>query len=163
MKKVITSKPLNLAIRVVIGGLFIYAGVLKLLDTVAFAQAVDGYGLVTWRMANLIANTLPVLEIISGLGLIFNIRGALGLVVAQLLGFMILLGYAIYMGLDVDCGCFGPSDTAGAEPDRPLSALIRDMLMFAACLFIYWQRRVAGIIPRSLFPLNFLRNKDTSQ
>jgi len=157
MKKIITSKLLYLALRVVLGGVFIYAGATKIVDVDGFAMAIDGYGLVSWRMANLLARTLPVIEIVTGLGLILDVRGALGMIVAQLLGFVSVLVYAISMGLDVDCGCFGPNDPGAGESGGLWETLIRDMLMIAACLFIYWQRRLAGFIPRSLlrlFPLS---------
>lgn len=159
MLKLFSSKTLYLVLRIILGGLFVYAGVTKLSDTAAFAQAIDGYGLVTWRMANLIAKTLPILEVASGLGLIFDVRGALGMIVVQLLGFMGVLAYGIHMGLDVDCGCFGPSDSGG-ESGGLWPTLIRDMLMFAACLLIYWQRRCAGIDLRSLIPPRIFRKTE---
>ena len=159
MLKVITSKPLYLIIRVILGGLFVYAGATKVGDPQAFAMAIDEYGLVTWRMANLIARVLPPVEIVAGLGLIFDIKGSLGIIVAQLLGFMAVLAYGIYMGLDVDCGCFGPSDSPDGDGSGLWGTLIRDMLMFGACLFMYWQRRVAGFVPRS--PFHLISSKNT--
>lgn len=150
MRNIIHSPILYFLLRLVLGGLFVYAGTVKLLDTGAFAEAIDGYGLVTWRMANLLSNALPMLEIVSGIGLILDVRGALGMIVAQLLGFMAVIGYAIHMGLDVDCGCFGPSDAASGGSGGLWQTLWRDMLMFGACLLLYWQRRAAGLIPRRL-------------
>ena len=141
------------------GGLFVYAGATKIVDPDAFAMAIDGYGLVSWRMANFIARVLPVIEIVSGFGLIFDVRGALGMIVAQLLGFVCVLTYGIYMGLDVDCGCFGPSDPGAGEAGGLWGTLIRDMFMFAACLLIYWQRRLVGFTPRS--PLRFFSSTKT--
>ncbi|CCH49672.1 MauE/DoxX family redox-associated membrane protein [Pseudodesulfovibrio piezophilus] len=154
MLKVVSSKPLYIVLRVLLGGVFVYAGILKLADPAAFAQAIDGYGLVSWRMANLISRSLPVLEILSGIGLIFDVRGSLGMIVAQLLGFMGVLAYGIHMGLDVDCGCFGPSDPGAGAHGGLWGTLVRDMFMFAACLIIFWQRRVAGYFPRPLFRFN---------
>lgn len=151
MKALLSSRWLYLILRIVLGGLFVYAGGLKLADPQAFAIAVDGYGLVTWRMANLIARILPVVEIMAGIGLILDIRGALGVIVVQLLGFMGVLAYGIHMGLDIDCGCFGPSDSG--EPVSLWETMFRDVLMLAACLIMYVQRRVAGFEPRPLLTI----------
>lgn len=149
MQRIVTSRYLYAALRLALGGVFIYAGATKLFDPTAFAANIDQYGLVTWRMANLLARTLPVIEVITGLGLVLDVRGALGLIVAQLLVFMAVLGYAIHLGLDVDCGCFGPSDPAAGGSGGMWQTLGRDMLMLGACLFLYAQRRFGGFSPRS--------------
>lgn len=152
MMKVLKSRVVYLAIRVILGSIFIYAGATKLMDVGGFANAIDGYGLVSWKIANLIARVLPVVEILAGLGLFFDVRGSLGTIVVQLLGFMGVLVYAIAKGLDVDCGCFGPNDPGAGSEGGLWGTLIRDMLMFGACLMMYLQRKVAGFVPRSLIP-----------
>lgn len=155
MKKILSSTVLYFLLRVAIGGLFVYAGATKLTDVLGFAATIDEYGLVSWRMANLIARTLPVIEIVTGLGLIFDIRGSLGAIVVQLLGFVGVLAYGIHLGLDVDCGCFGPADSTAGEHGGLWGTLIRDLFMLGACLLIYAQRRLAGFRPRS--PLSIFR------
>lgn len=162
MKNFFVSKLFYCVLRVLIGGMFVVAGAIKLTDPGTFAQAIDGYGLVTWRTANLLAYVLPTFEIATGLGLILDIRGALGMIVAQLLGFVGIIAYAINLGLDVDCGCFGPSDPGGGASGGLWQALIRDMLMLGVCLLMYWQRRAADFVPRSLKRLIVSGNKDTS-
>jgi uncharacterized membrane protein YphA (DoxX/SURF4 family) len=152
MKRIMHSRTLYRLLRLVIGGVFIYAGALKLADPDAFARAIDGYGLVSWGAAKLLARVLPVVEIVSGAGLVLNLRGALGLVVAQLLVFMGVIAYAIHMGYDVDCGCFGPSEGEGGA-GALTQTMFRDLIMLAACLFMYWQRRTSGVLPRS--PLRY--------
>jgi hypothetical protein len=58
--------------------------------------------------------------------------------------FIAILRYGISMGLDVDCGCFGPDDPE-AEAFRGLrAALCRDLVMMAGVGFLYgWRRRRA--------------------
>jgi len=147
MKGFLASKPLYVALRLVVGLLFVYAGALKLMDTNTFAVSIDAYGLVPWWVAKKLSYVLPMIEILAGIGTILDIRGALGMIVAQLLVFMAVLAYAHHLGLDVDCGCFGPSE-GDAVHSGPGEALIRDMLLFGACLAMYWQRRAAGYLPR---------------
>lgn len=150
MKSFFTSQAAYLSLRLIIGGLFLYAGVLKLSNPYDFAMTINLYGLVTWRMSTALSYIIPCIEIISGLGLILNIRGALILVVAQLLGFMVVLLYALHLGLDADCGCFGTPRATDNDPVGPLEAFIRDGAMLSACVIMYWQRTVETNIPRLL-------------
>lgn len=149
MKNLLASPSLYLVVRILIGGLFLFAGSLKLADPTAFAAAIDNYGLVTWRMAKLLAHVLPVLEILTGLGVVLDIKGALGLIVGQLLVFMGVVGYAVHLGLDVDCGCFGPTAMTEGSGDL-VQTLVRDGLLLLGCLLVYIQRRVAPFRPRSV-------------
>lgn len=147
------AKPLYLIVRLILGGVFIYAGATKIGDPAGFAADIDQYGLVTWRMANLIARTLPTIEIVAGLGLILDIKGSLAIIVAQLLGFVAILSYAIHLGLDIDCGCFGPGDPEAEASGGLWDTLIRDLIMLGACALLYWQRWAMGYKPRSLTSL----------
>ena len=149
MKKIFASPSLYLLLRAVVGGLFIFAGVLKLSDTSAFAMAIDNFGMVSWGTAKLLSQVLPVVEVLSGLGVLLDVRGALGLIVAQLLLFVGVVGYAVHLGLDVDCGCFGP--TAMAEGGGDLKqTLYRDGLLLLGCALLYCQRRIASFRPRTV-------------
>jgi len=140
-----------LLLRLVIGGLFVFAGVLKLADPAAFAMAIDGYGMVSWSTAKLLSRALPILEVATGLGLILDFKGALALIVAQLLVFMGVVGYAVHLGLDVDCGCFGPQSGVPTEGGGNLrETLLRDGAMLVGCAVMYWQRWVSGRRLRSV-------------
>nr|WP_321513467.1 MauE/DoxX family redox-associated membrane protein [uncultured Pseudodesulfovibrio sp.] len=150
MKSFFASQAAYIFLRVLIGGLFVYAGVLKLLNPYDFAITINMYGLVTWRMSTAISYIIPCIEIMSGLGLILNVRGALALVVAQLLGFMAVLLYALHIGLDADCGCFGTPRTTDSVSVGPLEAIIRDVGMLTACATMYWQRKTGSHTPRSV-------------
>ena len=148
MKNILASPSLYLLLRAVVGGLFILAGALKLADTAAFAMAIDNYGLVSWSTAKLLSRVLPVVEILSGLGVLLDVKGALGLIVAQLLLFVGVVGYAVHLGLDVDCGCFGPTSMTEGNGDLK-QTLYRDGLFLLGCVLLYCQRRVAGFRPRT--------------
>ncbi|BDQ33979.1 DoxX family protein [Pseudodesulfovibrio portus] len=154
MKPLLSGSPAYFILRLILGGLFLYAGILKLSDPEGFAMTINLYGLVTWRMSTLLAYAIPTVEVITGLGLILDLRGALAAVVVQLLGFMCILLYALYIGLDADCGCFGTPRATDNDPTGPLQAFLRDGAMLIGCAAIYWQRRLGGHIPRPL-PLPF--------
>ncbi|WP_272700968.1 DoxX family protein [Desulfovibrio sp. Fe33] len=150
MKSPLASKPIYIAIRVILGLLFVYAGMLKLMNPGGFAVTINIYGLVSWRMAGFLSYAIPTVEVLSGLALIFDLRGALSVIVAQLLVFMAILVYALHIGLDADCGCFGTPKNTDNAPSGPLLALVRDGFMLAGCGLLYLQRRVAGFRPNSL-------------
>jgi uncharacterized membrane protein YphA (DoxX/SURF4 family) len=105
----IRNRPLLLVFRIALGGLFIYAGVIKVVDPLGFAQDIRNYRLVGQSLSFIAAVALPWLEILAGAFLIVGLwkRGA-ALVITGLLVFFILLTLVtIARGLDIDCGCFG--------------------------------------------------------
>ena len=103
------NKALLLVFRLALGGLFIYAGAVKVADPLGFAQDIRNYRLVGPTLSFVVAIVLPWLEILAGACLVVGIwkRGA-ALVITVLLAFFIVLTLVtMARGLDVDCGCFG--------------------------------------------------------
>lgn len=130
-----------------IGGLFIYAGIMKLLDPEAFAVLIDAYGLVPGFLLLPVSLALSSLEIAAGAGLMFEIRGSLLLTAGLMVLFITVLSYGIWMGLDIDCGCFGPGDPEDVAFHGLRAALCRDLFMFSGFLFLFGWRRYRGIVP----------------
>ena len=119
--------------------IFIYAGFIKLLDPRAFAHAIAQYDLIPEGLLPLVAVGLPALELLAGVGLIFEVRGSLTIIALLLLIFLVILGYAIWQNLDIDCGCF-TADELDAQ-HHVKTAFQRDLVMIAATLYLYWRRR----------------------
>jgi len=105
----IRNRPLLLVFRVVLGGLFIYAGVVKVVDPLGFAQDISNYRLVGQSLSFIAAVVLPWLEILAGTFLIAGVwkRGAALVITGLLVFFIVLTLVTMARGLDVDCGCFG--------------------------------------------------------
>jgi len=93
----------------VVGGIFIYAGVLKMLDPVQFANDIDNYKTLPWFISVRLAFYLPWLEIFCGLAVIFRFlyRGGLSILTLLILIFIGATVAAKLRGLDITCGCFG--------------------------------------------------------
>ena len=93
----------------IIAALFIYAGVLKALDPVQLAHDIDHYKILPWAVGAGLAFYLPWLEIFCGLALIFRLfyRGALSILTALVVVFLVATIAAKVRGLDITCGCFG--------------------------------------------------------
>jgi uncharacterized membrane protein YphA (DoxX/SURF4 family) len=143
-----------------LGGIFIYAGGSKLLEPKTFAYLVEAYGVVPEGLLIPVAIGLPALEVIAGFGLLFDIRGSLGLITGLLVIFMVVLSYAIWSGLDVDCGCFGPEDPEAEAFHGLRLSLFRDLVMMGGVIFIYGWRRFRAIRPtRARVIVNQLFNR----
>lgn len=133
--------------RLGIGAVFVWSGVSKLLDPQSFAIIIESYGLIPEITVFPTAMLLSAIELAAGLGLIFDLQYTLGLITGLLVLFMLILGYGLWMGLDVDCGCFGPEDpeTEAYHGLRP--ALYRDLVMLAGIGYLYYHRRRQSISP----------------
>ena len=93
----------------IVGGVFVYAGVFKILDPVQFANDLDNYKMLPWFVSVRLALYLPWLEIFCGVAVIvhFLYRGGLSILTALLAVFIGATVVAKVRGLDITCGCFG--------------------------------------------------------
>ena len=144
-------------IRIILSAVFFWSGVSKLFSPESFAVIIEAYGLIpdSWIMPMSIG--LPALEVILAVGLLMDIRGSLMGITVLLALFMAILGYGIHLGLDVDCGCFGPEDPEADAFHGLRSALYRDLVMVGAILYLYVWRFVRSAQPIGL--LNFLKRR----
>ena len=96
-------------VALIIGGIFVYAGVIKAMDPVAFANDIDNYKILPWPLAVRLAFYLPWLEMLCGLALIlrFFYRGGLFILTGLTFVFIAASVVAKVRGLDITCGCFG--------------------------------------------------------
>ena len=96
-------------VAILIGVLFIYAGVLKAWDPVRFAGDIENYHILPWALSVRLAFYLPWLEIVCGLALIFRrlFFGALAILLSLMVVFIGATIAAKMRGIDISCGCFG--------------------------------------------------------
>jgi len=147
LRQMILSDWIYRIVRVVYVVLFLYAGVNKLLNPQAFATVIDAFGLVPDPLIMPIAYALPVLEILAAVGLLFDVRGSLGLVTGLLLFFMAVVSYGIWMGLDIDCGCFGPGDLEGEAYKGLRPSFYRNLVLMAGIAYLYSWRFIRAVKP----------------
>lgn len=121
--------------RLLLGGVFFYAGVVKVADPVALARQVGAYRILPVQGAILVAATLPFVETLAGGLLLANrkVRPAALVAGALSLVFMAALASLLLRGLQIDCGCF---NTLG-KGATPAVALLRDagLLLLAAATY----------------------------
>ena len=139
--------------RWLLGGVFIYAGSTKLMAPRIFTVLIEAYGVVPESLLMPVAIGLPLLEVIAGFGLLVDIRGSLAVITGLLVIFMVVLGYGIWMGLDVDCGCFAYGDPEAEAFHGLRLSLFRDLAMMVGVFFIYGWRRYRSIRPVSVMAI----------
>lgn len=124
--------------------LFIFSGLTKLVEPAQFAVIIDAYGILPEVLVMPVALLLPVAEVIAGSCLIFNVRGSLTIIALLMVLFLAVLGYGIWMGLDVDCGCFGPEDPEAQAFHGLRQTFYRDIVIMAVVAILYvWRYRRA--------------------
>jgi uncharacterized membrane protein YphA (DoxX/SURF4 family) len=128
---------------------FLAAGAVKIQDPMTFAATIDAFGILPGALVLPVAVTLPILEILGALALVFDLRGSLTLITLLILLFVAVLGYGLHMGLDIDCGCYGPGDPEASAYAGIRGALGRDLVMLGSAAFLYAWRRVLGVRPAS--------------
>jgi hypothetical protein len=96
-------------VAIIIGGLFIYAGAVKVIDPAEFARDIDNYKMLPWQIGVGLGLYLPWLEILCGLALITRVlyRGSVFVLTALMALFIVITIIARMRGLDISCGCFG--------------------------------------------------------
>jgi len=131
---------LALIARLYLGYVFIYACLHKIIDPGAFAVDVATYQILPLGLINLTALILPWVELLSGVMMVagFRVRAAALLMAGMMLVFMAALGWALYQGLDMSCGCFASS----SEHD-PISSMtmLRDTGWLILCLYVLFLDR----------------------
>ncbi len=106
-----------LAARLVLGSVFVIAGVEKIANPDAFAKAINNYQLLPYNALNIMALVLPWLEVLAGALLIFGVRlrASSALTAVMLIVFIAAIASAMMRGLSIDCGCFSQG-SAASEP-----------------------------------------------
>ena len=131
---------LSLCFRMILGVIFFYAGLIKILDPQGFALAVYNYHILPGFLVNPVAVILPWIEVIAGAGFILGILvpGASLIVSGLLAVFLGALVATLVRGLDISCGCFNTSEEA--DPITWMY-LLRDMALLGLAVFVFFYDR----------------------
>lgn len=121
-----------------LGGIFIYAGVMKAWRPLVFLDDVRSFALLPDPYAAMLAMFLPWLEIFAGVAVITGClrKGGLLLLTGSLLVFLIAIGIAWARGTDIRCGCFG----GNVESSSYLTLIVRDLLLLGLALICHFWR-----------------------
>jgi uncharacterized membrane protein YphA (DoxX/SURF4 family) len=124
-----------LLLRVLLGGIFIYAAWTKLRTPwEIFAIGIDSYQILPLWAVQFVARTLPWFELAVGILLIAGVwlRGAAIATSLLLAVFFGLMVRAYASGQQINCGCFGPGELISWK------TLLRDGSLLAGALALTW-------------------------
>ncbi len=124
--------------RWLLAAVFIFAGLPKILNPHEFAQIIDAYGLLPEMLILPVAYILPLAEVVAAFALLRGRVEGLWSIAVMMLCFIAILGYGIHLGLDIDCGCFGPDDPEHLAFSGLRIALIRDLLLCIPLGYGFW-------------------------
>lgn len=132
LRRVVSNRYFILGLRLVLGGVFIYASVYKIAEPADFAKSIYNYRMMPEATVNLMAIVLPWMELVCGVLIIVGplMRGSALLIGLMLLVFVVAIGTALLRGLDISCGCFKVGEAGGRLVG--LKTLIEDALMLVA-------------------------------
>jgi uncharacterized membrane protein YphA (DoxX/SURF4 family) len=126
------------ALRLLLAGVWIVAGGLKVVHLDASVRAVRGYRLLPETGAQIIGAGLPLVEIALGLLLLLGIGVRVSSVLSAVLLTTFLVGVVSVWarGLRIDCGCFGSGGqlAAGVAPSYGRDVARDSALLLAALL-----------------------------
>ena len=123
--------------RLILGGVFIYAGFDKILHPAAFSEAIYNYQILPDVFINLTAIILPWLELFLGVILIvgFWVPGAVVISNVLLITFLGAMLFNLARGMDISCGCFSTS-SAGSTINT--WTVLRDGFFLAISLYLFF-------------------------
>jgi len=126
------SKTVLTFLRCILGAVFVYAGVIKMLNPDGFIADLGRFQIMPDLWVAPIAIFLPILETVIGAALLMRIfyAGALLLSKLLLVLFSIALIFAWLRGFDINCGCFG---NGLGDPSVPW-ALAKNAVLLCICL-----------------------------
>ncbi len=130
------GKILEWLLRLCLGGLFVWSGVVKLQDLPEFLESVGNY---QFEFLNepydaVVTYTLPWVEVFAGLAVIsgFGKSGGLVIIMGMLASFCWALSDAWSKGLNINCGCFSKN----SEPVNYPLKLAENVGIFVVALVL---------------------------
>lgn len=133
----LSNKYFQLILRLIVGGVFVYASIDKVMNQEAFARAIYNYKFLPDVFINVFAIIMPCLELIAGIMLIFGVfkKGSSFIISFLLIIFLISLTQAYVRGLDISCGCFS-LETVSQKSDIMLR-IVEDIFLLIGSLIIF--------------------------
>ena len=122
--------------RVVLGGVFVVSGALKIPDPAEAVRAVRAYRLLPEALVAPVAFGMPVVEIAVGLALLAGVfvRTAAVAAAVLLIVFIAAVTSAWARGLQIDCGCFGGGGEVAAGETAYGTEILRDAALLLIAL-----------------------------
>jgi uncharacterized membrane protein YphA (DoxX/SURF4 family) len=140
--------------RLVVGGVWLVAGYLKLSDPADTVRAVRAYELLPEAAVPAFGHLLPVVEVVIGACLLLGVltRGFAVASAVLLLVFIFGISAAWARGLEIQCGCFGGGGYKENAAPGYVRDIIRDIGLLLASAWLVWRPVSRLAVDRLLFP-----------
>lgn len=125
--------------RGVLAAVYLIYGASKAPHPGAFAASIHNYRLLPIQLENVLAITLPWIEILAALALLSRrwLPGGVLVVGGLTIVFAVAMGSALARGLDINCGCFTLSDVSPTY-NNLWQHLILDLALLALIAHVWW-------------------------
>ena len=143
----------GLVVRLFLGAVLLYAGLVKVGHPLTAERAVQAYDIFPLGMGGLIGQALPFLEIVLGVLLLLGLftRPVAAVAAVLMFAFIVGIAQAWARGLTIDCGCFGGGGTIAAAQTHYLSETLRDVGLALCAAWLVVRPRTAFSLDRRLF------------
>jgi uncharacterized membrane protein YphA (DoxX/SURF4 family) len=143
----------GLVVRLVLGAVWVVAGVTKSSDPAATVRAVRAYQLLPESVVPTFGHLLPVVELAVGACLLLGLLTRGFGVVSTLLLLMFLFGIssAWVRGLQIECGCFGGGGLKENAAHGYAVDLVRDLGLVALSAWLVWSPRTRLALDHLIF------------
>ncbi len=156
MRKILNSSILNLAARIILGSIFLFAAVSKIADPATFAEEIANYQILPNFAINIAAIIFPWVELVCGIFVITGLRlratsatlGALTFI------FTIAIAIAVAKGLNINCGCH----TQVTAEKIGLQKILENIGLIILSALIYFSKGKKFTLERVII-INSLRNR----
>jgi putative oxidoreductase len=142
------------AIRLFLGGIFLYSGLIKASSSAQFAIALAPFTLISESWLVPLSLLLPFAEFAAGLLIVIPSTKRFGafLILGLCLVFIAALSWAMANGIAVSCPCFGDEE----EPSlaKMTLSLLRDIVIAALAFVILLEDRLHALGRRKVLAQN---------
>ena len=150
MRKIWGNPWIGLVFRLVLAGVLIYAGAIKLFEPDGARDAIVAYRIFGGSIPSILGWVMPIAEVIIGLLLLIGlfVRWAGFLTACLMTAFVLGIASVWARGYNIDCGCFGGGgDITGEGRNlRYTSAILRDLLFVGMGVWLVaWPRTRFGL------------------
>ena len=145
----------GVAARLVVGAVWVVAGLLKVPDPAENVRAVRAYQLLPESGVSTVGYALPIVEVLIGLLLVVGLLTRVSAILSGLLlvAFIIGISSAWARGLEIECGCFGggggPAANASAKYPWEIS---RDLGLLLLSSWLVWRPRTPWALDNRVLP-----------
>jgi uncharacterized membrane protein YphA (DoxX/SURF4 family) len=152
LRDFLASEWFTIRVQLALGVFFVVAALPKIVDPPSFAHMIYNYRIVPGALINVMALTMPWIELLCGLALILGIwkDGARAIIAAMLVVFIVAISINLARGNAIDCGCFDPNPRPKSRDERlddMMLVVYRDVGMLLMVAQGWWAERRGILLP----------------